>query len=289
MSATLLMGKPIADKMNEQIKKDLEELKAKYDIVPSLVSVLVGDDPASKAYSGRQKKSAETIGIKYELHQLSGDISEDKLIQHITELNNDSSVNGIIIQMPLPTGISEQKVQATIAQKKDVEGITPANLGLIVYDRPRLIPCTSLSAVKLVESAGINIYGKNLTLVGRSAIVGKPVALLMLQRRFSPTVTICHRGTSDSGNLPDHVSRADILIVASGSPELVKGEWVKEGSIVVDVGFNVVNGKTVGDVEFEVAKERAGFITPVPGGVGPLTVAILLSNTIEATKWQFES
>lgn len=288
MSATLLMGKPIADKINEQIKKDLAELQEKNGFVPKLASVLVGDDPASRSYSGRQKKSADAIGIDYERHELSGDISEEKLIEFITELNNDKSVNGIIIQMPLPTGISEQRVQGTIASKKDVEGITPANLGLIVYDRPRLIPCTALSAVKLVESAGINIYGKNLTLVGRSAIVGKPVALLMLQRKFSPTVTICHRGTSDSGNLPDHVRRADVLIVASGSPELVKGEWVKEGSIVVDVGFNVVDGKTVGDVEFEVAKERAKFITPVPGGVGPLTVAILLQNTIEATKWQLE-
>jgi methylenetetrahydrofolate dehydrogenase (NADP+)/methenyltetrahydrofolate cyclohydrolase len=286
MSATLLMGKPIAEKINEQMKKDIADLKEKNGIVPSLASVLVGDDPASKAYSGRQKKNAETIGINYELHELPGDISENKLIEFLIELNNDDSVNGI---MPLPTGISEQRVQGTIAQKKDVEGITPASLGLIVYDRPKLIPCTALSAVRLVESAGINIYGKNLTVVGRSAIVGKPVALLMLQRKFSPTVTICHRGTSDSGNLPDHVRRADILIVASGSPELVKGEWVKEGSIVVDVGFNVVDGKTVGDVEFEVAKEKAGFITPVPGGVGPLTVAILLQNTVEATKWQFES
>jgi methylenetetrahydrofolate dehydrogenase (NADP+)/methenyltetrahydrofolate cyclohydrolase len=289
MSATLLMGKPIAEKINEQMKKDIADLKEKNGIVPSLASVLVGDDPASKAYSGRQKKNAETIGINYELHELPGDISENKLIEFLIELNNDDSVNGIIVQMPLPTGISEQRVQGTIAQKKDVEGITPASLGLIVYDRPKLIPCTALSAVRLVESAGINIYGKNLTVVGRSAIVGKPVALLMLQRKFSPTVTICHRGTSDSGNLPDHVRRADILIVASGSPELVKGEWVKEGSIVVDVGFNVVDGKTVGDVEFEVAKEKAGFITPVPGGVGPLTVAILLQNTVEATKWQFES
>jgi methylenetetrahydrofolate dehydrogenase (NADP+)/methenyltetrahydrofolate cyclohydrolase len=283
MSATLLMGKPIAEKINEQMKKDIADLKEKNGIVPSLASVLVGDDPASKAYSGRQKKNAETIGINYELHELPGDISENKLIEFLIELNNDDSVNGIIVQMPLPTGISEQRVQGTIAQKKDVEGITPASLGLIVYDRPKLIPCTALSAVRLVESAGINIYGKNLTVVGRSAIVGKPVALLMLQRKFSPT------GTSDSGNLPDHVRRADILIVASGSPELVKGEWVKEGSIVVDVGFNVVDGKTVGDVEFEVAKEKAGFITPVPGGVGPLTVAILLQNTVEATKWQFES
>jgi len=288
MSATLLMGKPIAEKINEQIKKDLTELKEKNGIVPSLASVLVGDDPASKSYSGRQKKSADSIGIKYELHELPGDTSEERLLDFIKGLNNDDSVNGIIVQMPLPKSIAEHKIQSAIATEKDVEGITPASMGLIVYDRPRLCPCTALSAVKLIESVGTDIFGRNLTVVGRSAIVGKPVALLMLQRKYSSTVTICHTGTAKVGTLPEHVGNADVLVVAAGSPELVKGEWIKEGSIVVDVGFNVVNGKTIGDVEFEVAKERAGYITPVPGGVGPLTVAILLQNTVEATKWQLE-
>jgi len=289
MSAKLLMGKPIADKINEQIKKDLAELKEKHGIVPSLASVLVGDDPASKSYSGRQKKNAGAIGIEYELHEISGGTSEGKLLDFIMELNQDRSVNGIIVQMPLPKGIDEHKVQSTIVMEKDVEGITPTNMGLIVYDRPRLCPCTALSAVKIIESVGADIYGKNLTIVGRSAIVGKPVALLMLQRKYSSTVTICHTGTAKVGTLPEHVGNADILVVAAGSPELVKGEWIKEGSIVIDVGFNVVNGKTVGDVEFEVAKEKAGYISPVPGGVGPLTVAILLQNTVEATKWQLEN
>jgi methylenetetrahydrofolate dehydrogenase (NADP+)/methenyltetrahydrofolate cyclohydrolase len=288
MSATLLMGKPIADKINEQIKKDLAELQEKNGMTPKLASVLVGDDPASKSYSGRQKKSADAIGIKYELHEFPDDTGEEKLLDFIKGLNNDSSVNGIIIQMPLPKGIDEHKIQSAIAIEKDIEGITPASMGLIVYDKPRLCPCTALSAVKIIESVGADIFGKNLTVVGRSAIVGKPVALLMLQRKYSSTVTICHTGTAKVGTLPEHVGNADVLVVAAGSPELVKGEWVKEGSIVIDVGFNVVNGKTVGDVEFDVAKERAGYITPVPGGVGPLTVAILLQNTIEATKWQLE-
>ena len=288
MSATLLMGKPIADKINEQIKKDLFEIKEKYDIVPSLVSVLVGSDPASKSYSGRQKKSADAIGIKYELHELPEDTSEEDLLNFISQLNDDPQVNGIIIQLPLPKGIDGHKIQSAIAMKKDVEGITPANIGLIVYERPKLCPCTALSAVKLIESVGADIFGKNLTVVGRSAIVGKPVALLMLQRKFSSTVTVCHTGTAKAGTLPYHVSNADVLVVAAGSPELIKGDWIKEGAIVVDVGFNVINGKTVGDVEFESAKEKAGYITPVPGGVGPLTVSILLQNTVEATKWQLE-
>lgn len=288
MPATLLMGKPIADKMSEELSKDIAVLKEKHGIVPSLASILVGDDPASKSYAGRQQKSAAKIGINYQLHELPGNISEQKLIDFIDDLNQNNGVNGIILQMPLPKGMDEQKVQSTIALKKDVESITPANMGLIVYDRPRLCPCTALSAIKLVESAGVEIYGRELTVVGRSAIVGKPAALLMLQRKFSATVTICHTGTAKSGNLPRHVGNADILIVAAGSPELVKGEWIKEGSIVIDVGFNWVDGKTVGDVEFEVAKEKAAYITPVPGGVGPLTVVILLQNTVEATKWQLE-
>jgi methylenetetrahydrofolate dehydrogenase (NADP+)/methenyltetrahydrofolate cyclohydrolase len=288
MSATLLRGKPIADGMMEELKKELEILKEKHDIVPSLASVLVEGDPASKSYAGRQQKSAANAGIDYQLHELPADISEQKLIDFIEELNRDDSVNGIILQMPLPEGIDGYRVQSTIAMKKDVEGITPANLGMIIYDRPRLCPCTALGAIKMVEASGVEIYGKDLTVVGRSAIVGRPAALLMLQRKYSATTTVCHTGTAKSGNLPRHVGNADILIVAAGSPELVKGEWVKEGSVVVDVGFNWVDGKTIGDVEFEVAKERAAYITPVPGGVGPLTVVILLQNTVEATKWQLE-
>ena len=288
MSATLLKGKAIADEMMEEMKKDISALKEEHNIVPSLASVLVEGDPASKSYAGRQQKSAAKVGVDYQLHELPNDIGEQKLIDFVGELNGDESVNGIILQMPLPKGIEGYNVQSTIAMKKDVEGITPANMGLIVYDRPRLCPCTALGAIKMVEASGVDIYGKDLTVVGRSAIVGRPAALLMLQRKYSATTTICHTGTAKSGNLARHVGNADILIVAAGSPELVKGEWVKEGSVVVDVGFNWVDGKFIGDVEFEPAAERAAYITPVPGGVGSLTVAILLQNTVEATKWQLE-
>ncbi|MFC1712197.1 bifunctional 5,10-methylenetetrahydrofolate dehydrogenase/5,10-methenyltetrahydrofolate cyclohydrolase [Candidatus Poribacteria bacterium] len=288
MPATLLKGKPIADGMIEELNKEIASLKDEHDIVPTLASVLVEGDPASKSYAGRQQKSAARIGVDYQLHELPSGIGEQKLIDFIEKLNADDSVNGIIIQMPLPKGIDAYNVQSTIAMKKDVEGITPANMGLIVYDRPRLCPCTALSAIKMVEASGVEIPGKNLTVVGRSAIVGRPAALLMLQRKYSATTTVCHTGTAKAGKLAEQVGNADIVIAAAGSPELVKGEWIKEGSVVVDVGFNWIDGKTIGDVEFEPAQERAAYITPVPGGVGPLTVAILLHNTVEATKWQQE-
>lgn len=288
MSATLLKGKPIADGIIAELGKEIASLKDDHGITPTLASVLVEGDAASKSYAGRQQKSAAKAGIDYKLHELPNDISEAKLIDFIEELNNDDSVNGIITQMPLPKGIDAYKVQSSIAMKKDVEGVTPANMGLIVYDRPRLCPCTALSAIKMVEASGVEISGKNLTVVGRSAIVGRPVALLMLQRKYSATTTVCHTGTAKAGKLAEHVGNADILIAAAGSPELVKGEWIKEGSVVIDVGFNWVDGKTVGDVEFGPAAERAAYITPVPGGVGPLTVAILFHNTVEATKWQQE-
>ena len=288
MSATLLKGKPIANGIIEELSTEIASLKDDHGITPTLASVLVEGDPASKSYAGRQQKSAAKAGIDYKLHELPNDISEAKLIDFIEELNNDDSVNGIITQMPLPKGSDAYKVQSSIAMKKDVEGVTPANMGLIVYDRPRLCPCTALSAIKMVEASGVEISGKNLTVVGRSAIVGRPVALLMLQRKYSATTTVCHTGTAKAGRLAEHVGNADILIAAAGSPELVKGEWVKEGSVVIDVGFNWIDGKTIGDVEFGPAAERAAYITPVPGGVGPLTVAILFHNTVEATKWQQE-
>jgi methylenetetrahydrofolate dehydrogenase (NADP+)/methenyltetrahydrofolate cyclohydrolase len=288
MSANLLKGKPIADEIIEKIKKDLEYLDEKHNTVPSLASLLVGDDPASKSYAGRQKKSAAAVGIDYKLHELSADTTESQLLDFIAELNQDDSVNGIIVQMPLPKSIDRVKIQTAIQHKKDVEGVTPANMGLIVLENPRLCPCTALSAVKILESTGVNVRGKELTVVGSSAIVGKPVALLLLQEKYFATTTVCHIATSEAGNLQKHVGNADILIVAAGVPELVKGDWIKEGAIVIDVGFNRVDGKAVGDVEFETAKEKASYITPVPGGVGPITVATLLHNTVEAAKWQQE-
>jgi len=285
MSAKLLKGESIATEIRKEVEKEIKKL-SKFDVTPSLAAIQVGDDPASKSYIRRQKKSCEKVGLKYKLHQLDSDTNESKLIDYIQNLNEDDSVNGIILQMPLPKSIDATKAQITISDKKDVEGVTPTSLGLIVFDQPRLVPCTAMSVIKLLESVGEEIRGKEAVVVGRSTIVGKPVALLLLQRKYSPTTTVCHTGTRDRGMLEEHVGNAEILVVAAGQPEFIKGEWIKEGAIVLDAGINFVEGKLVGDVEFETAKEKASYITPVPGGVGPITVAMLMNNTVEATKWQ---
>ena len=285
MSAKLLKGKPIADEIRKEVKKEIKKL-SEAGVTPSLDAVQVGEDPASKSYIGRQKKSCEKAGLKYKLHQLDPNTSEPELLNYIQDLNEDDSVNGIILQMPLPKSIDTKKAQMAISDKKDVEGVTPTSLGLIAFDQPRLVPCTAMSVIKLLESTGEKIRGNEAVVIGRSTIVGKPVSLLLLQRKYSATTTVCHTGTLDSGMLEEHVGNAEILVVAAGRPEMVKGEWIKEGAIVLDVGINFVKGKLVGDVEFETAKEKASYITPVPGGVGPITVAMLMKNTVEATKQQ---
>ncbi|HOK79256.1 MAG TPA: bifunctional 5,10-methylenetetrahydrofolate dehydrogenase/5,10-methenyltetrahydrofolate cyclohydrolase [bacterium] len=284
MAAQILAGKEIAEKIKQIVKKDLEQLKTR-GIVPKLVAVQVGENPSSLVYLGAQKKSCAAIGIEHEVKNLDGNVSESDLIQFIKNLNEDRTVTGIILQMPLPPSMDVRKVQSTISPEKDVEGVNPANLGWIVYGRPVLAPCTALAVKELIDSTGVNLYGKEVVMVGHSDIVGKPVALLLVDK-FA-TVSICHIGTSDSGMLETHVSRAEILVVAVGKAHLIKGSWVKKDAIVVDVGINKLGDKIVGDVEFEVAKENASWITPVPGGVGPVTTAILLRNTVLAAKMQF--
>jgi len=284
MAAQILAGKEIAEKIKQIVKKDLEQLKTR-GIVPKLVAVQVGENPSSLVYLGAQKKSCGAIGIEHEVKNLDGNVSESDLIQFIKNLNEDRTVTGIILQMPLPPSMDVRKVQSTISPEKDVEGVNPANLGWIVYGRPVLAPCTALAVKELIDSTGVNLYGKEVVMVGHSDIVGKPVALLLVDK-FA-TVSICHIGTSDSGMLETHVSRAEILVVAVGKAHLIKGSWVKKDAIVVDVGINKLGDKIVGDVEFEVAKENASWITPVPGGVGPVTTAILLRNTVLAAKMQF--
>lgn len=278
----LIDGKAIAERIKQEVKKELDELKAS-GITPKLVAVQVGENPASAVYTGQQKKNCEKAGIVYELRNLPQDISEEQLIGEIEELNRDDSVTGIILQLPLPSGMDVRKVQASILPQKDVEGVNPANMGWIVYGRPYLAPCTALAVKEIIDSVGVDLYGKNVVMVGHSDIVGKPVALLLVDK-FA-TVSICHIGTSDAGMLEEYVRRADILIVAVGKANLIPGRWIKEGAIVVDVGINRVGDKIVGDVEFETAKEVASFITPVPGGVGPVTTAILLKNVVKAAKW----
>ena len=278
--AKLLEGKPIAEKIKEEIKLEIQTLKNN----PVLASILVCDNPGCEAYVKSQKNLAESLGINCRFHKLSVDIKEEALLEFIDNLNSNKSVNGIIVQMPLPGQINARKVREAILPEKDVEGMHSCNIGKIVFGSAKILPCTPAAVMELLNSAGIDLYGKEVVIVGHSEIVGKPLALLLLEK-FA-TVTICHIGTSKAGKLEEHIKRAEILIVAVGKAGLIKGEWVKEGAIVIDVGINKVGDKIVGDVEFEKAFERAGYITPVPGGVGPLTVTMLMRNLVEAAKLQ---
>ncbi len=312
--AKLLEGKPIAERIKEEIKGQVSSLKKN----PVLASIQVGDNPAACAYAKSQKKTAESLGIDYQFHKLSQDTTEASLIDFIQKLNSDKSVNGVIIQMPLPGQIDYKKISQFISAEKDAEGMHPANIGKIVFgtstssldfarDDPErvkrvegplsangecsrtigkanILPCTVAAVMELLNSTGVNLYGKEAVVVGHSEIVGKPLSLLLLDK-FA-TVTVCHIGTSQAGKLEEHVKKAEILIVAVGKAGLIKGEWIKEGAIVIDVGINRVADKIVGDVEFETAEKRALWITPVPGGVGPLTVTMLMRNVVEAAKLQ---
>jgi len=281
MSAQILMGKEIAEKIKQDVRKNLEDLKTK-GITPKLVAVQVGENPSSAVYLNAQKKSCQAIGINHEVKNLDKNISESEIIHFIQQLNENKDITGIILQLPLPQGVDVRKVQSTIAPEKDVEGVNPANLGWIVYGKPVLAPCTALAVKELIDSTGVDLYGKEVVMVGHSDIVGKPVSLLLVDK-FA-TVSICHIGTSEKGMLETHVKMAEVLVVAVGKAHLIKGDIIKEGAIVIDVGINKLGDKIVGDVEFETAKEKASWITPVPGGVGPVTTAILLRNTVIAAK-----
>jgi len=283
MAAELLKGAPIAGRIKDELAAEVAALKDK-GIIPSLVALQVGENPASAVYVGQQRKNADKLGIKYRLEELPADSSQKFVADFIGKLNQDPSATGIILQMPVPEGLNARELQALIDPAKDVEGVSPANMGWVVFGRPTLAPCTALAVVALIDATGVDLYGKEVVVVGHSDIVGKPVALLLLDK-FA-TTTVCHIGTGERGVLPDHVRGAEILVVAVGKAGLVKGEWIKEGAIVVDVGINRVGDKLVGDVEFEPAAERAAYITPVPGGVGPLTVTMLLKNTVLAAKQQ---
>jgi len=280
MSAQLLEGKVIAGSIKEALKKEIASFKEK----PKLVSIQVGENASSAVYIRSQKKTAETLGIEYDLKTLGADTKQDALIAEIKTLNKDTSVSGIIVQLPLPKGIDHRLIMRSIAPGKDAEGMHPENLGRVLLGDSNLAPCTALAAFELIESTRENLYGKEAVIVGHSEIVGKPLSLLLLNSFV--TTTVCHIATGERGVLPEHVKRAEILVVAVGKAGLVKGEWIKPGAIVIDVGINRVGDKLVGDVEFEPAKERAAFITPVPGGVGPLTVTMLMRNVVAAFKLQ---
>ena len=278
--AKLLEGRPIAEKIKEEIRRQIQERALK----PVLASIQVGENPGATAYAKSQFKLAESLGIDYQLHKLGQDTTENALIEFIRKLNADKSVNGIIVQMPLPNQIEYKKISQFILPEKDVEGMHPANIGRIVFGTAKIIPCTAQAVMELLSSINLDLYGREVVVVGHSEIVGKPLSLLLLEK-FA-TVTVCHIGTSKAGKLEAHVKKAEVLIVAVGKAALIKGEWIKEGAVVIDVGINRVADKIVGDVEFEAAERRAEYITPVPGGVGPLTVTMLMRNLVEATKLQ---
>lgn len=292
MPAELLKGKPIADKIKEDLAQEVGTLKSKAGAVPKLVAVQIGENPASEVYLKAQRTVAEKLGIEYVLNTISKDISQREVEDLIQRLNNEGSVSAIILQLPVPQQIDAKKIVNLIEPIKDAEGMHPSNLGQVLLGKWSMAPCTASACLALIESTGINLYGKEVVIVGHSEIVGKPLSLMLLSK-FA-TTTVCHIGTGERGVLPDHVKRAEILVVAVGKAGLIKGDWIKEGAIVVDVGINKVGDKIVGDVEFEGASNRAAHITPVPGGVGPLTTTMLMKNTVEAfkankgkAKWHF--
>jgi len=278
--AQIINGKEIAAEMRAEIAKEADLLIKKSGITPGLAVVLVGEDPASKVYVGMKEKACKEAGFYSAEHKLADDSSEETLLSLIEELNNDDKVHGILVQLPLPKHINETKVLEAISPSKDVDGFHPYNVGRLIVGKPSFQPCTPYGVIKMLERTGTELEGKEAVVVGRSNIVGKPVAMMLLQK--NATVSICHSRTK---NLKDRVKSADIVIAAVGVPEMVKGDWIKEGAVVIDVGVNrLPDGKLVGDVEFEAASNVASAITPVPGGVGPMTITMLLYNTLEAAR-----
>ncbi|RMF46635.1 MAG: bifunctional methylenetetrahydrofolate dehydrogenase/methenyltetrahydrofolate cyclohydrolase FolD [Deltaproteobacteria bacterium] len=277
--ATIIDGKAIAAKLRGEIRAGVEELKAR-GITPGLAVVLVGDDPASRVYVSMKEKACAEAGIYSDEHKLPADTSEETLLTLIEQLNNDERIDGILVQLPLPEQIDESKILEAISPAKDVDGFHPYNVGRLATGSPLFQPCTPYGVMKMLEEIGCDLQGKEVVVVGRSNIVGKPVALMCLARHA--TVTLCHSRTRD---LAEVVGRADVVIAAVGRPELIRGEWIKPGAVVIDVGVNRVGEKKlVGDVEFEAAGKRASAITPVPGGVGPMTITMLLFNTLESAR-----
>ena len=278
--ATIIDDKAVAKEVQQRIKEGVEGLERRWNMAPGLAVVLVGDDPASHIYVRNKEKACKEVGIKSFEHFLPATISERELLALVHQLNKDKHVHGILVQLPLPPHIHSERILNAVSPYKDVDGFHPLNLGNLVVGADGYRPCTPLGVMKLLESVNCDPKGKNAVIVGRSNIVGKPVALMLLEKHA--TVTICHSRTA---SLRDEVARGDIVVVAIGKPGVVRGEWIKPGAVVIDVGINrLSNGKLCGDIDFESAKERASAITPVPGGVGPMTICMLLFNTLKAAK-----
>ena len=285
----LISGKIISTQINEELCLEVKQLKTK-GIEPCLAVVLVGEDPASEVYVRNKKRTSEEIGMRSIGHNLPDTTTQRELETLIQSLNADPAVHGILCQFPLPEGLDEKKVIQTIAPEKDVDGLHPLNAGLIAMGIPKFISCTPYGVLQMLKRSGISTSGKNVVVLGRSNLVGRPIATLLSSKGWDATVTVCHSRTSD---LAEVTSQADILIAAIGIPEFVKANMVKPGAIVIDVGINRIDDpnkakgtRLVGDVAFEEVAAKASFITPVPGGVGPMTIAMLMVNTVNAARWQ---
>ena len=278
MTAKIINGKEIAAQVRAELRSEIQALKEKTGVTPGLTVVLVGENPASLVYVRNKIKACEEVGINSVQHKLPETTTHEELLGLIRHLNASKAVHGILVQLPLPKQINEEEILEEISPSKDVDGFHPYNVGRLMIGNPVLQPCTPYGVMRLLDSTGVDLSGKDAVVVGRSNIVGKPMAMMLLKR--NATVTVCHSKTKD---LVERVKKADILVAAIGRAEFIKGEWVKEGAVVIDVGMNrTMEGRLVGDVDFEGASERASFITPVPGGVGPMTIAMLLKNTVVA-------
>lgn len=276
MSARIIDGKGIAQEIRADLTRQVATL-TEQGKQPGLAVILVGDDPASAVYVRQKRRACEEIGINSVIHRLPAETSQGELLDLIEKFNQDPKIHGILVQLPLPEGLAEEEVIEAISPLKDVDGFHPINIGRLQIGTEGFVPCTPAGVVELVRRTGTSVSGKHVVVVGRSNIVGKPAASLFL--RENATVTICHSRTKD---VAVECRRADILIAAVGSPRLIKKDWVKPGAVVIDVGINRIDGKLVGDVDFDPVKEVAGAITPVPGGVGPMTIAMLMKATVEA-------
>lgn len=277
MSAQIISGSALSNQIKQEVAQQISAFQAQGKRAPGLAVILVGSDPASQVYVNSKRKSCAEIGIQSQSYDLPEQTSEDELLALIDRLNNDETIDGILVQLPLPKHIDSTKIIEAIQPDKDVDGFHPYNVGRLCQRIPTLRACTPYGVIKLLETTKVELYGKHAVIVGASNIVGRPMALELLLAGC--TVTVTHRFTQD---LASYIRQADILVVAVGKPNFVQGEWIKDGAVVIDVGINRIDGKLVGDVEFDVAVEKASFITPVPGGVGPMTVAMLMSNTLQS-------
>ncbi len=279
MSAKILDGKAISADVRAVVKAKVDALLAAGGRRPGLAVVLVGGDPASQVYVRHKRKACEEVGFHSEQHELSAETSQERLLELIDSLNEDAQIDGILVQLPLPDQIDEEAVIERILPTKDVDGFHPYNVGRLVLRMPVLRPCTPKGIMTMLGRTGQELEGLDAVIIGQSNIVGRPMALELLAARC--TITVCHSRTK---HLAEKASNADVLVAAVGRPRFVPGDWVKEGALVIDVGINRTDGKLVGDVDFDGASQRAGWITPVPGGVGPMTIASLLENTLQAAE-----